>query len=72
LRFDENNCIFLRRCRNMKWITREKAKVDRIACPWLIERFVDKEAKFIFVPKEKVIEMAARKEQFRLMHLAWN
>jgi hypothetical protein len=44
----------------MKWITREKAKVDRIACPWLIERFVDKEAKFIFVPKEKVIEMAAR------------
>ncbi|MHB8566994.1 MAG: chromate resistance protein ChrB domain-containing protein [Nitrososphaerales archaeon] len=41
-----------------KWITREKAKVDRIACPWLITRFVDKEAKFLFVPKDKVQEVA--------------
>jgi hypothetical protein len=45
--------------KGMKWITREKAKVDRIACPWVIKRFVDKEAEFIFVPKEKVVEMAA-------------
>jgi hypothetical protein len=34
----------------MKWITREKARVDRIACPWLIARFIDKEPTFLFVP----------------------
>ena len=45
----------------MKWVTREKAKVDRIACPWLISRFVDPQAEFLFVPKEKVLEVA--KEQ---------
>ena len=45
----------------MKWVTREKAKVDRIACPWLIARFVDPKAEFVFVPKEKVLEVA--KEQ---------
>ena len=45
----------------MKWVTREKAKVDRIACPWLITHFVDKNAEFLFVPKEKVQEIA-RKE----------
>ena len=44
----------------MKWITREKAKVDRIACPWLISRFVDKEAIFLFVPKDKVIEISKK------------
>lgn len=42
----------------MKWITREKPKIDRIACPWLIKRFVDKEAEFIYVPKEQVYEKA--------------
>ncbi len=42
----------------MKWVTREKAKVDRIACPWVISRFVDKEPEFLFVPKEKVLEVA--------------
>src|SRR5512136_614395 len=42
----------------MKWVTREKAKVDRIACPWLISRFVDSKAEFLFVPKEKVLETA--------------
>jgi len=36
----------------MKWITREKIKVDRIACPWLIRNFVDQEAEFIFLPQE--------------------
>lgn len=42
----------------MKWVTREKAKVDRIACPWVISRFVDKEPEFLFVPREKVMEVA--------------
>lgn len=45
----------------MKWVTREKAKVDRIACPWLITRFVDPKAEFLFVPVNKVLEVA--KEQ---------
>ena len=40
----------------MKWITREHAKVDRIACPWLIKKFIDKNAEFLFVPAHKVIE----------------
>ena len=40
----------------MKWITRERPKIDRIACPWLIKRFVDKEAQFIYVPFEEVIK----------------
>lgn len=38
----------------MKWITREKVKVDRVACPWLIRKFVDPQAEFIFVPGEQV------------------
>src|SRR5947207_5746885 len=42
----------------MKWITRERPKIDRIACPWLIRKFIDKEAEFIYVPKEKVFEKA--------------
>ncbi len=45
----------------MKWVTREKAKVDRIACPWLIRKFVDPEAEFLFVPVEKVLEVAKAK-----------
>ena len=44
----------------MKWITRERVKVDRVACPWLIRRFVDQEAEFIFAPAEKVNEEALR------------
>ncbi len=44
----------------MKWITREKAKVDRIACPWLIKRFIDPDAEFLFVPKDKVLEIAKK------------
>ncbi len=40
----------------MKWITRERPKIDRIACPWLIKRFVDKEAEFIYVPFDQVIK----------------
>jgi hypothetical protein len=45
----------------MKWVTREHAKVDTIACPWLIKNFVDKDAEFLFVPARKVTEVA--KEQ---------
>lgn len=44
----------------MKWITREKVKVDRVACPWLIKRFVDKDAEFLFVPADKVASEAKR------------
>lgn len=42
----------------MKWITRERPKIDRIAGPWLIKNFVDKEAEFIYVPKEDVFSKA--------------
>jgi len=42
----------------MKWITRSHVHVDRVACPWLIARFVDSDAEFLFVPKSKVMEIA--------------
>jgi AraC-like DNA-binding protein len=42
----------------MKWITRERPKIDRIACPWLIKRFIDKEAEIIYVPFEQVTQKA--------------
>ena len=42
----------------MKWITRERPKIDRIACPWVIKNFVDRDAEFIYVPKEKVFDEA--------------
>jgi hypothetical protein len=42
----------------MKWITRERPKIDRIACPWLIKNFVDRQAEFIYVPKENVFSAA--------------
>jgi hypothetical protein len=44
----------------MKWITRERPKIDRIACPWLIRRFIDPDAEFIYVPKEIVFNEAER------------
>jgi hypothetical protein len=44
----------------MKWVTREKARVDRIACPWLITRFIDKEPTFLFVPADQVMQVAER------------
>src|ERR1700675_3114640 len=50
----------LHRRLSMKWITREKVKVDRVACPWLIKKFVDKDAEFIFVPTDKVTDEAKR------------
>jgi hypothetical protein len=46
----------------MKWITRERPKIDRIACPWLIKNFVDKEATFFYVPKEQVFAKAKELE----------
>jgi hypothetical protein len=42
----------------MKWITRERVKVDRVACPWLIRKFIDPQAEFLFVPEDKVLEVA--------------
>ena len=44
----------------MKWITRERVKVDRVACPWLIRKFVDPEAEFLFVPAEQVMIVVGR------------
>jgi hypothetical protein len=44
----------------MQWITRERARVDRIACPWLISRFIDREPRFLFVPPADVMRMAER------------
>src|SRR3984893_4932067 len=41
-----------------KWVTRERPKIDRIACPWLIRRFVDPNAEFIYVPKDQVLAVA--------------
>mgnify|MGYP003614004892 FL=1 len=42
----------------MKWITRERPKIDRIACPWLIRRFIDPDAEFLFVPASDVLRVA--------------
>ncbi len=44
----------------MKWITRERPKIDRIACPWLVARFIDREPEFLYVPRERVREEATR------------
>ena len=45
-----------------RWVTRERPKIDRIACPWLISRFVDRDAEFLYVPKEQVREAAQLRE----------
>jgi hypothetical protein len=42
----------------MRWVTRERPKTDRIACPWLIRRFIDSEAEFLYVPADRVLEVA--------------
>ncbi|TMA78590.1 MAG: chromate resistance protein [Deltaproteobacteria bacterium] len=44
----------------MKWVTRARPKVDRVACPWLIKRFVDRQAEFLYVPTDQVMEVAQR------------
>jgi hypothetical protein len=43
----------------MKWVTREHPKIDRIACPWLLRRFIDPEAEFLYVPADQVFRVAA-------------
>jgi len=44
----------------MKWVTRERPKIDRIACPWLIARFIDKEPEFLYVPPSEVVKTAEK------------
>jgi hypothetical protein len=44
----------------MKWVTRERPRIDRVACAWLIRRLVDPEPEFLFVPNDQVFEVAAR------------
>lgn len=44
----------------MKWVTRERPKIDRIACPWLIARFIDEQPEFLYVPARDVLEVAQR------------
>src|SRR5215510_11920589 len=44
----------------MKWITRKDIKVDRVACPWLIHRFIDSDAQFLFVAETELLDVAAR------------
>ena len=44
----------------MKWVTRERPKIDRIACPWLIQRFIDPQAEFLYVPADQVLAVAAQ------------
>jgi hypothetical protein len=46
----------------MRWITREHVQVDRVACPWLITRFVDPNAEFLFVPEAELLSVARREE----------
>jgi len=46
----------------MKWVTRERPKIDRIACPWLISRFIDSEAEFLYVPAGDVLRTAQERD----------
>jgi len=46
----------------VKWVTRERVHVDRVACPWLIKRFVDPKAEFIFVPAEKIGDVVKKED----------
>lgn len=46
----------------MKWITRERPKIDRIACPWLVARFIDKAPEFLYVPSKDVLRVAQEKD----------
>ena len=56
----ESNLLFI--FTTMKWITRERPKIDRLACPWLIKRFIDREAEIIYVPFDEVIPSAKVKD----------
>ncbi|WP_137822230.1 chromate resistance protein ChrB domain-containing protein [Pseudomonas sp. D(2018)] len=46
----------------MKWVTRERPKIDRIACPWLIQRFIDPQPEFLYVPASEVLRVAAEQD----------
>ena len=46
----------------MKWVTRERPKIDRVACPWLIRRFVDRDAQILYVPPDQVQAVAQRED----------
>jgi hypothetical protein len=46
----------------MKWITREHPKIDRVACPWLITRFIDRDAEFLFAPPADVVRLAGERD----------
>src|SRR5258708_8236719 len=61
-RFTKGADSLIRKETDMKWITREKARVDRIACPWLISRFIDKSPEFLFVPADQVMDVAKREQ----------
>src|SRR5437773_6106369 len=52
--------VLARRFDSMKWVTRERPKVDRVACPWLIRRFVDPGAEFLYAPRNDVLAVAER------------
>jgi hypothetical protein len=54
------SALLVREETQMKWITREHVKVDRVACPWLVKNFVDKDAEFVFVAPDKVMDEAKR------------
>jgi hypothetical protein len=49
----------------MKWVTRARPKVDRVACPWLIKRFIDPNAEFLYVPPDKVMDVAKCEDAIR-------
>ena len=46
----------------MRWVTRERPKIDRIACPWLIQKYIDPQAEFLYVPKDDVLKIAQEKD----------
>ncbi len=46
----------------MRWVTRERPKIDRIACPWLVSRFIDDDPEFLYVPADKVFDVARERE----------
>ena len=56
----------------MKWVTRERPVIDRIACPWLIARFIDKEPEFVFVPPDRVLAVAEETGPSRTTYPAWS
>jgi hypothetical protein len=55
----------------MKWITRSHVHVDRVACPWLITRFIDNEAEFLFVPRSQIDDVAKETGAIASARLAW-